>query len=1047
MVAKIHFVSAGAGSGKTHRLTEILHEKLAGGSVSPAGVIATTFTRKAAAELRERVRSALLAKGEFGRANAMGQAYIGTVNSVCGALIERFAFEVGLAPEQRVLDEGQAKALVTEAMDEVVEESTLTDLVAVAGRLGIEDWREPLKTLIDQARANDIAAETMPGFAAENADTLFAHFPKVTKDALDKGLIGAIDAALPELQQGADAGRKNTGAYLELARDVRQRLAEGSARWSEWPKLEKAAPEKALMPLAERIAAFAGRYGEHPRLREDITKYLDILFGLSARTFDIYAKRKRDLGVIDFADQEHLFLKALDIDEVAQTMREELQLLLVDEFQDTSPIQLALFLKLAEFAKESYWVGDVKQAIYGFRGSDTALMKAILAALPGLGGETEILGSSHRSRPPLVRLVNAVFSKAFEGELKPEEVELKPVRKELVKGAAFANWQLNGKNKDQEYAALAAGIRDLVDSGFEVVDPRTAQARPVRFGDIAVLAKMNDGVAKAAAVLRDQDIPWATQQPGLLQTPEGALALACLRRLNDPGDTIASAEIVSLCDSTEPETWLADRLKYLASEAPADKWREEGENVHPVLARVADLRTSLSVLSPSEALAMVITRCDLAAIVLRWRRDELVARVRLANLEAVLKLARSYEDACRATDESATVSGLILWFAEQAEGGTDMLAEPGVDAVKILTHHGAKGLEWPVVILLDLASDVRDRLWSVRTTSKGKFRATEPLKNRMIRYWPWPFGMQKKVGLADQMAQSPEGQAAREDAVLEAKRLLYVSMTRARDLLVFARSSRKLTGEWLETVNAPWLWPEKVADTLPLPKGGVAPYAFKVFDPPDVAPKARDRHAPLYWFKTPTKLTAKLPLVVLPSGAVEQPCKIAEKVQIGKRIALKPHADMTMIGTALHACIAAAVTARSGAPVAEDDVRRVLVGFGVAQWLGAADVAKQIDAILSWIAERWPGGKLIAEVPVESLLPDGQVLTGQIDLLIETKAGWIILDHKANPQGANHWDKLAKSYSGQLAAYAGAVTKATGSPVKECWLVLPVAGGAVRLGA
>jgi ATP-dependent exoDNAse (exonuclease V) beta subunit len=85
--------------------------------------------------------------------------------------------------------------------------------------------------------------------------------------------------------------------------------------------------------------------------------------------------------VLDFADQEHQLLTLLDHPEVAAVLEDELDLLMVDEFQDTSPIQLALFLKLARFARRVYWVGDVKQAIYGFRGSDTALMQAILAAL------------------------------------------------------------------------------------------------------------------------------------------------------------------------------------------------------------------------------------------------------------------------------------------------------------------------------------------------------------------------------------------------------------------------------------------------------------------------------------------------------------------------------------------------------------------------------------------------------------------------------------------------------------------------------------------
>src|SRR3972149_1247831 len=166
------FVSAGAGSGKTYRLTQILHEKLSSGQAAPGGVIATTFTRKAATELRERVRTALLEKGEFALANAVGQARIGTVNSVCGGFLERFAFEAGLAPEQRVLEEAQSGALVREAIDAVSESATVQDLVELARRLGIESWEDGLKSLIDQARANDIPPGRLATFGGRNAKGL-----------------------------------------------------------------------------------------------------------------------------------------------------------------------------------------------------------------------------------------------------------------------------------------------------------------------------------------------------------------------------------------------------------------------------------------------------------------------------------------------------------------------------------------------------------------------------------------------------------------------------------------------------------------------------------------------------------------------------------------------------------------------------------------------------------------------------------------------------------------------------------------------------------
>ena len=131
MEAHITFISAGAGSGKTHRLTEILHRELTAGGVRPAGVIATTFTKKAATELRERVREHLLKQGSFGLANAMGQARIGTVNGVCGQFIARFAFEAGMSTEQQVLEEAQGEILLARAIDAALDGPGMRELLSL----------------------------------------------------------------------------------------------------------------------------------------------------------------------------------------------------------------------------------------------------------------------------------------------------------------------------------------------------------------------------------------------------------------------------------------------------------------------------------------------------------------------------------------------------------------------------------------------------------------------------------------------------------------------------------------------------------------------------------------------------------------------------------------------------------------------------------------------------------------------------------------------------------------------------------------------------
>ena len=1045
MASNIHFISAGAGSGKTFRLTQLLHEKLAAGSIHPAGVIATTFTNKAATELRERVRSHLFKQGAHRLANAMGQARIGTVNSVCGGLLERFAFEAGMATEQQVLEENQATLLVKQAIDAVQEPAQAAELWKLTHRLGIEDWRNELHALINQARSNDIAPDTLMAFGAKNAADLLSHFPKPTKDDLTPSLLAAISVGLPALAKMAEeGGKKITNEYLSLVRIAESALKADTLTWGDWIKLSKTLPEKAAHPLAEPINTIAARVAEHPQLHTDIREYLKHMFTLCAKALAFYAERKREMGAVDFTDQEHLLLNVLEVPSVAATLSEELELLLVDEFQDTSPIQLALFLKLAQCARETIWVGDIKQAIYGFRGSDTALMEAVLGVVRIWGNEPEILGYSWRSRPDLVKLVNQVFTNAFASSLQPEAIALQPKRAEMLDSPVFGNWLLSGKNKQQEMDALAIGVQQLLDTGYTIIDTATQTPRPVRLGDIAILCRLNDNVSDIASHLRAAGIPSATNQPGLLATPEAVLVMACLRRLNDPSDTLASAEIIALSEGSEPETWLLDRLQHLQAGGERDTWRATGDNAHPILATLLQMRDELPLLAPREALQQVITRCDLPSRVLRWTHDAEVARTRLANLEALLELAAHYEDICRSTQHAASISGLILWLSETAGAKQDALAQPAIDAVKIMTHHAAKGLEWPVVILTDLNASLKDRLWGIFAISQGTIDVNAPLNERFIRYWPWPFAKQGKVIVADEIALTEDAKCFRAAAIEESKRLLYVSMTRARDLLILARSERTPSGEWLDTLDAPWLLPTAPDRTIQLPNGETLDSLYWKLSSTEAASKQTTPAQALYWFKPSLTQTTRMPLAFNPSAAESVACKVTEQLRIGERIPLSSDVDMTMLGTAIHVCIAAALSDPK-APLSQAEVHEILAGHGVGDVVTAQSVMGQMTALDNWMTERWPQAKRHAEIPLETMLQNGQNMQGRIDLLLETSDGWILLDHKSNPQGPEKWQDIALDHSGQLAAYVHAVEQVTGRPVLESWLFFPVSGGAVRV--
>ncbi|NCC04892.1 MAG: DNA helicase UvrD [Proteobacteria bacterium] len=1049
-VSTLQFISAGAGSGKTYTLTKILGDELQKGSVQPGGVIATTFTVKAATELRERVRQHLLGNGLFDLANAMGQARIGTVNGVCGELLERFAFENGLAPTLQVVDEDQAKVLMQKTVDDVLSGETVDELIGLSWRLGIEDWRADLRKLVMEVRANRIDPSTLPAMAIRNAESLLEKFGKPYAEDLSAQLMAGIETVLEDLKPflAMEKVTNKTKKYYQDVLNFRRALRNSRAPWSEWIKFSKNDPgKKAMTPAIEEAAKLAGMCTVHPMLHADIRSYLRTLFETCASIIENYQTRKKELGVVDFTDQEALFLEMLDNPDVAAVLSDELDLLLVDEFQDTSPMQLALFLKLSTFAKQCYFVGDIKQAIYGFRGSSPELMQRLFAAFPEIGGDVRILDKSWRSRPPLVHLVNAVFKHAFEESLQESEVVLTPQRKEVTNSPAFANWILEGANVGERFEALAGGVRALVDSAMSVPDSGSA-VRPVRYGDIAILTRTNDGVDAVSGSLRGAGIPVATASAGLLKTPEAALARACLRRVSDKSDTLATAEIISLAECAEPEEWLTNRLHYLQQKQEPKVWLEAGPGAHRLLVRIAALRDRLEVLTPHEMLRLLVTECELPALVMQWCGNAEMARLRLANLEALINLAEQYQLTCRSLRETVTIAGFLAWLDEVEEAETDALATPALDAVTVMTCHKAKGLEWPVVILAELEKTIRSGVWSISTFSEGDFRADNPLAGRCIHYWPWPFGKQSTgIDVLETIESSDEYKKSLSAAIEEGKRLLYVAMTRPRDMLILAHNPKgRSANSWLRTLGADWLVPgEKPETQLVLPDGTSIPSVACLLVAEEPA-QQEDGHKTLFWFQSVKDRSEYPPLFVSPSGVEGRETLIICQENIGSPMHVNPgQLDWNVAGDALHACLAASFTDVS-APLEQEEIQEILAGFDVGEALSASEVKAQTAALHDWVRSRWPQGIVRAEVPVSCGKGDGQILQGWIDLLVETPAGFVIIDHKSSMGSAGRLQEIAEAYSGQLDAYASAVKVATGKGVAEKWLFLPVLAMVICVG-
>ena len=1045
MNADIQIISAGAGSGKTYTLTTKLEALLASGEVDPAGVIATTFTRLAAGELQQRVRSALIESGQADVANRMEQALVGTVNGVCGAILARFAYAASLPPEQQVIDEPQGEILFYQALEEALagDRSLVKRMNAMAQRLQIIDprtrrqrWRQEVKRIVDAARANNQSAGDIRELGSDSVGELLAHFPQPGPEDLSDRLLAAVNHAL--------AGIDLTSDKTATTRNYRSRLAGAQAAlvkrrlsWPEWIALGKTLPGKTSRHLAEPIVEIAAQFPAHPHLQRDLRDYTQQVFAIAAASLETYQDLKARKGLVDFVDQEQRLYGLLDEPSVAETLGEELQLLMVDEFQDTSPIQLALFLKLSQLADRVIWVGDIKQSIYGFRGSDPGLMQAVIREVISRGSAPEILRQSWRSRPELVAYINALFVPAFAPDLSREEVALSPAHPALLQEPAVETWRLGGGRKSQRAAALAAGVRQLLASGRQVVDKTTREARSLRLGDIAILCRTNEALSELAGALAEAKIPVRYRRPGLLATPEGCLALACLRRLVDPLDTLACAEILSLTECISPEAWIEQRLEYLDDpDKPSHTWLEDVEP-GPV-ARLKALRGRLPFLTPVEALRAALDAGDVEATLRRWGPTGQRARHRLNNLAALVRHAQEYLEQSSARSEPATTAGLLLWLYALHESDLDTQADGGgEDAIQLVTHHGAKGLEWPIVIATDLDAKLKPRLWGLTVLpASGTIRLETPLANRRLRYWPKFSGQQSAgVPLLDTIGAGPEGQLAMEREVAEARRLLYVSLTRARDGLILAVKGDQAGGEWMDTLEAPWMLPG--GDTLQLPDGSLIPSALRTLEADD-----HEVSIPAYQptaLADPVAQTELLALRQSPSSLPPQPdASTGEIIELGQRIDLQGEFDPAALGSALHAAIAAVYAGHS-------DIARILGEHGVSDNVSEASAIACAERLRHALEQRYAPITWFIEYPLRYSNDRGQLVGGWIDLLLETEAGFVLVDHKSSPGGPQQWRELALAYSGQMQAYAHGISRITGKPVLAQWIHFTVGGALVEL--
>ncbi|WP_443749341.1 UvrD-helicase domain-containing protein [Asticcacaulis solisilvae] len=1044
---RIKTVVASAGAGKTTRIVSAIAEEVK--SREPEEIVATTFTVKAADELIERSRANLFKTGQAVKASRLLGARFGTVNSICGQIVSEHTMDLGRSPRAEIIPEEGIRRIFEVAASSAIENyaPTLNELAELFGYFEPKrqqdaersDWRTTVRRLIELARSNGLNADGLKRSAELSKKSFLPLLPTIQGDGkhLDGALANAVRQAVATIP--ASPSTTATGS-VKLLRQANAAFSHDEPiSWPDWARLSKVKCAKtkdgaAFDNALATVVAAAARHPEHPRLRQHCEQFIDTLFACAAEALTAYQDYKAQRGLMDFVDQEALTLQVLHDDKMAETLSERISRVFVDEFQDSSPLQIAIFTAMAGLVDQSTWVGDPKQAIYGFRNADCVLTQAAFDGVAKLSkAPQDVLSTSYRSRDGIIRLVNATFEPAFSAmglEAADHSFSGTARREEGFKHSPFAVWWLDGKVEEQ-FAALAAGIRDALaqTEDWKVFDKSAEQVRAVEAGDIAVLCRSNADVTRIASSLSSLGVKVAVERDGLIRTPHVELVLAAFRWVADPTDRLALAELARFfSDDPTSDGWL--------QAAGADD-RDALEGAVPISSELAAMRNRVIALTPAELLDAIILLPEVTRRVEGWGNPD----TRLEDLEALRGFARSFEQLCKGAGTPATPSGLILALDRDDPQRPKSLQS---GAVKVMTYHGAKGLEWPLVVLTGLNREPKARLFEPVAEVDGELDWRNPLSNRWIRYWPWPYASQSKdVSLDETALTSTIGQLAAKRAREEETRLLYVGLTRARDYVVFAPPSRG---------DLNWLGVLDVDGTnhLHLPNGGeneivvgterfgarVNPMAID--DTLSYAP-ARPAHV-----RVSRTVIKRAPLHRRPSS--ENGTKIfsiLENISLGPRLPITGSPDMAKLGEAVHAVFAA--DDRTMEP--GERLRRAegILGRWQVSEVRSSDVLGACDRLNAHLQIKMPNVRLYREAPIFARIGD-QLVSGRIDLLGEDDDGYVVLDHKSFPGSRDKWSEKALSYGGQLALYAEAIATATGRPCDRLYIHMPIVGVLMQVG-
>ena len=1095
------FVEAGAGTGKTTQLVSRIINTVLKNDVRLSEIAAITFTEAAASELQARIRvefeKEALAENSIHRERAeqaiadSDLAAISTVHGFASRIIGEFSVAAGLPPRISVLDEVASQLANEQRWDRFVDllnnEPELEELMYRAALLDV-----PLSPAFHgQASFKDVAHNF-----AQNWDRLdelleqplgnvlppinFAPFREAVRavstlldDCLDPGdlLAGHLRTILPEMQAVVAIDDPHRALRRMQALHRRGRSAKGrriiwgrgtggaKKNWAVDPKDVKDIIDEANDALSAVLdTASQG--------------VLNQLMRLTAHEVRQAASERKSNGGLEFHDLLVIARQVLrDSAEVRKTLHERYRHVLLDEFQDTDPIQIELASLIAATPAERqpqrwsdhlvaggrlFFVGDPKQSIYRFRRADIKLFLEARDTFGAAASGAIRLDTNFRTVPPIIDWVNGLFSEAMPDEITDAQPRYEPLHagRNLVSSADHRPVVLGGEHPDPkvkagelrlaeatDVAGVVAAIRAEPEQ-WPVFDQRDKQWRPARLSDITILIPTRTSLPFLRDALSGHEIPSRLATGTLVyDTQEVRDTLAVLRAVDDPNDTLSLIAALRSplygCSDVDLYVYHQAHQRWSLRNAVPEGFDEQ----HPVVAALAHLRTMWEQrwwTGPASMLERV----------LRERRGFLLGYGSERPAEVWRRL-RFLVDQARAFEESngGGLRAFLDWAALQSSEGSrvhePMLPETDDEAVQIITVHGSKGLEFPITILSGMT-----------TAAKGKPNGVSVLWGET-----GPPAIKLRAGVAT-AEHTTRADLEDEMDTHEKLRLLYVATTRARDHLIVS-GHHKASGKTEATyatrlatfsaanpeLNRPFsVIPIATSTGSTVGTGGTVPTvaARQVGEP--IAERNRwiaARHDLLAPFLVPTAMSATA-IARTVDGAMadsDDDAPSANDDSSGPTVVRKRGRAGSAIGSAVHATLEFVDFDESGDLDAlvqrQCELHAIVdhvdtVGALVRSALSSDAVA--LARTSTAFRELYVGAPL-GDVMVE----------GYVDLLVQTPEGLIIIDYKTDSASSPaEIDAKLAAYELQGAAYAVALEESTGLDVVDCRFVFCKVGGAIE---